>query len=180
MSFCTLHVNCNHIKHSTTTQELQVASHLKCHMFQEVCSAIISLVLIATASIYPEADLQEDRRESSSSNTIVHLSKKSKFCDGFIYIWFVFICLLKCMRRLDLGFQGFMLSNIPFTNVFQRVIRVTSLSLSSPKMTSPSFTSFAMLYKKCVLKHKIHLNRPFCQIPNTSKIQKSIGFCGDL
>lgn len=37
------------------------------------------------------------------------------------------------MRRLDLGFKSSMLCNIHFTNVFQRVIRVSSLSLSSPK-----------------------------------------------
>lgn len=29
-------------------------------MFQEVCCAIISLILIATACIYPEAHLQKD------------------------------------------------------------------------------------------------------------------------
>lgn len=32
-------------------------------MLQEMCCAIISLVLITTASIYPEAHLQEDINE---------------------------------------------------------------------------------------------------------------------
>ena len=36
-------------------------SHLKCHMFQEMCCAIISGVLVATAGIYPEAHLEKNR-----------------------------------------------------------------------------------------------------------------------
>lgn len=35
-------------------------SHLKCHMFKKMCCAIISLVLIATASIYPKTNLKEE------------------------------------------------------------------------------------------------------------------------
>lgn len=37
-------------------------------MFQEMCSAIISLVLVATASVYPEAHLQEDGCEYSHTD----------------------------------------------------------------------------------------------------------------
>lgn len=48
---------------------IESSSHLKCHMFQEVCCAIISLILIATASIYPEAHLQKDGCEYPHVNT---------------------------------------------------------------------------------------------------------------
>lgn len=54
---------CDHMNRFRLSQELQVASHLKRHVFQEVCSAIVSLVLIATASIDPEADLAVGRNE---------------------------------------------------------------------------------------------------------------------
>lgn len=47
-------------------------SHLKCHMFQEMCGAIISLVLIATAGVYPEAHLEEVSNEYPQINTHTH------------------------------------------------------------------------------------------------------------
>lgn len=48
----------------------QVGSHLKRHVFQEVCGAVVSLVLIATASVDPEAHLSEVRGEERHPNTI--------------------------------------------------------------------------------------------------------------
>lgn len=35
-------------------------SHLKCHMFKKMCCAIIFLILVATASIYPKTHLEQE------------------------------------------------------------------------------------------------------------------------
>lgn len=57
-------------------------------MFQEMCSAIISLVLVATAGVYPEAHLQEDGCEYS--HTDIYLPTNLLYCNGgklFTKLW---------------------------------------------------------------------------------------------
>lgn len=52
-----LHMKSDRAHHLRSNRELQVVSHLERHVFQEVSGAVVSLVLIATASVNPEANL---------------------------------------------------------------------------------------------------------------------------
>lgn len=49
------------IKTTALKTFLRSCHHLKCHMLQKVRCAVISLVLIATPGIYPQAHLEESR-----------------------------------------------------------------------------------------------------------------------
>lgn len=62
------------MNHLNSSQELQEVSHLKRHVFQEMCSAVVPLVLITTASVDPEAHLSVVRDEDPNASE-KHISR---------------------------------------------------------------------------------------------------------
>lgn len=73
---------------------IESSSHLKRHMFQEVCCAIISLILIATASIYPEAHLQNNGCEYPHIDT--NLTSQRRGTKYWVYVDGMLILLCRC------------------------------------------------------------------------------------